>query len=315
MSHLVAPSSFRVGKTQPWANNSIAATKHKILGGDATATAGLSKVAAALLRRKRLYVVKSTAVAKFASRSHYQLLFAPRIKIRPREHSIGTFLRKSLLKSVELNTAGSKFKQYADLRKDKAARIRRRPKPKKLNRWLSKRMFRGADRGVLISRNASFNDQHGCSSIFSLTEVPTQARDALWDAMKISSSQQIYSRYYQRIHQRQKWKFDKVAIRRFNSGKFSDIVSRLLNRQVRLSCLNFFAYLVQKQQLNFKSHQNHFWNFRYRRYRFQYKNYYDILNSFLFMGLADNTEAFFYPYSKLLYRWYLKSENFLSSCR
>ena len=37
-------------------------------------------------------------------------------------------------------------KSYVDRRKDKTAKIRKRYRPKKLNRWLSRRMFRGANK-------------------------------------------------------------------------------------------------------------------------------------------------------------------------
>jgi hypothetical protein len=157
-----------------------------------------------LLRRKRLYVVKSTILDKHEFRTDYSLLFVPRIKIRPREHSVGSFLRKSLLKPTELNTASYKFKQYADLRKDKAAKIRRRPKPKKLNRWLSKRMFRGAGRCTLISRKTLLPETYKNSLPFSFVDAPLQKRNALTEVVKRNSLRQIYSRYYSRTHRHQK---------------------------------------------------------------------------------------------------------------
>lgn len=88
----------------------------------------------------------------YNGRIEHRLLFAPRIKIRPREHNVGSFIRKSLYKPVNLSTSSNKFKRYADLRKDKIARIRRRNNPKKLNKWLSRRMFRGSNRYTLSSR-------------------------------------------------------------------------------------------------------------------------------------------------------------------
>ena len=149
--------------------------------------------------------MKNTLLGQYESRIQCRMLFVPRIKIRPREHSIGSFLRKSLLKPVALNAAFFKFKRYADLRKDKAAKIRRRAKPKKLNRWLSKRMFRGTGRNISIFRDFGSSKISSNSAPLSFTGVPLQNNDiSSVDVSKGELSRQIHKGYYGHLHRRQK---------------------------------------------------------------------------------------------------------------
>jgi len=42
--------------------------------------------------------------------------------------------------------------------------------------------------------------------------------------------------------------------------------------------------------LGYRSHQEHILNSKYRKYRFHYDNYYDIVNSLFIIGLIKNSE-------------------------
>ena len=148
MSHLVKPISFRLGKTQIWPYNTLLNTKFNLINSNLTLAKGLVRVSKSILRRKRLYVVRGNIGNFINGKLMYNLVFMPRIKIKPREHAIGTFVRKSMYKPVNFRTQAEEAKIYVNLRKDKAAKMRSRRSPKKLNRWLTKRMFRGAGRTV-----------------------------------------------------------------------------------------------------------------------------------------------------------------------
>lgn len=98
MSHLVKPVSFRAGKTQPWANNTFLRNNKSLVNSDLLLANGITKLNRALLRRKRLYLVKGTVIGSCFSRVGYNLIYAPKIKTKPREHSTGAFLRRSIYK-------------------------------------------------------------------------------------------------------------------------------------------------------------------------------------------------------------------------
>ena len=109
---------------------------------------------------------------------------------------------------------------------------------------------------------------------------------------------------------REKWTYDKLVKRRFNDKKFSFIISKRLGKNIKIRSINLFSYLVSKGVVRFKTHQNHFWNFRYRRYRFQYKNYFDIINAFLAVGLVDHSEFFLLSILKIVLPLILKIRKF-----
>jgi len=44
--------------------------------------------------------------------------------------------------------------------------------------------------------------------------------------------------------------------------------------------------------ITYKTHQRHILNYRYRKFRFRYANYYDIINSFFVLSLIKNSENF-----------------------
>lgn len=148
MSHLVKPTSFRAGKTLIWAHNTLLSTKQNLVNSNLTLAKGIERASRSLLRRKRLYVVRGSISNYINSSILYNLVFMPRVKTKPREHNIGAFMRRSIYKPFGFASQNNLAKNYVHARKDKLAKIRRRFKPKRLNRWLSKRMFRGAGKVV-----------------------------------------------------------------------------------------------------------------------------------------------------------------------
>lgn len=69
-----------------------------LLSGDLLVAKGISKLNKALLKRKRLYMVSGNIVDSSFNKMSYNLMYAPRIKTKPREHSVGAFLRRSVYK-------------------------------------------------------------------------------------------------------------------------------------------------------------------------------------------------------------------------
>lgn len=253
-------------------------------------------------------------------------MYAPKIKTKPREHSIGAFLRRSIYKPFNWDTEAAYAKAYVDRRKEKIAKIRKRYKPKKLNRWLSRRMFRGAGkitwrrqhrintfipdrpvllRGVQLFRYIPEDMPHTFPAIAQNT-LPVLSNNRL----PVSVLRKIQPCYKSSTSWRQKWQFDTIKSRRFNSKRFSTVVSRMLHRKVKIRALNIFSYLAGKQVITYKTHQNHYWNFTYRRYRFQYKNYFDITNAFLAIGLMDHAEGFLLSILRLTLPLILKIRRF-----
>ena len=94
----------------------------------------MERLSRSLLRRKRLYVVRGSISNYIDSNVVYSLIFMPRVKTKPREHSIGAFIRRSIYKPFNFARQDRAVKNYVHARKDKLARIRRRSRPKRLNR-------------------------------------------------------------------------------------------------------------------------------------------------------------------------------------
>lgn len=134
MSHLVKPTSFRVGKTQVWPHNTLLSTKPNLVNSNLTLSKGIERISKSLLRRKRLYAVRGNIVNFVNGNIIYNLMFMPRVKTKPREHSIGAFLRRSIYKPFSFTGQNSLAKDYVHARKDKMAKIRKRFRPKRLNR-------------------------------------------------------------------------------------------------------------------------------------------------------------------------------------
>jgi len=142
MAHLVKPVSFRAGKTHLWQYNTLVSA-NKELAGSLTLNKGLDKISAKILKRKRLYLVKGVISKYRHGILLYNLLFAPKIKMRPREHRVGAFIKRSIYRPIDWGTQRLLVKGYVHRRIEKIAKLPRRRRPQ-VNRWLTKRMFRGA---------------------------------------------------------------------------------------------------------------------------------------------------------------------------
>lgn len=313
MSHLVKPTSFRAGKTLVWAHNTLLSTKQNLVNSNLTLAKGIERTSRSLLRRKRLYVVRGSISNYINSNIIYNLVFMPRVKTKPREHNIGAFMRRSIYKPFGFEKQNDLAKNYVHARKDKLAKIRRRFKPKRLNRWLSKRMFRGA--GKVVWRRYKNTEVAKFPVVLYLADNYKAVNKDFYLSLaghpmgKIPLAK-VHKYTVIRSLRRQKWCQDRVVRRRFNNKKFSYAISRILNRPINVNAINLFSYLVNKGAVNFKTHQNHFWNFRYRRYRFQYKNYFDIVNAFFSIGLVDNSENFLLSILKITLPLILKIRKF-----
>jgi len=93
MAHLVKPTAYRAGKTYAWQHNVLAPAP-----GNATVAAGLNRISKCMLKRKRLYMVSGLVRGFLNKKILYNLLFAPKIKTKPRERHIGAFTRRVTFK-------------------------------------------------------------------------------------------------------------------------------------------------------------------------------------------------------------------------
>ena len=134
MSHLVKPTPFRTGKTQAWPHNVLLSNKKELVNGGLTLAKGIERTSRRLLKRKRLYVVRGNITNFVQSTINYNLVFAPRLKTKPIEYSASSFMRKTVYTPFNFLAQGDVVKNYVHARKDKTAKIRRRARPKRLNR-------------------------------------------------------------------------------------------------------------------------------------------------------------------------------------
>lgn len=148
MSHLVKPTPFRAGKTQAWPHNVLLGNKNELVNSGLTLAKGIERASSRLLKRKRLYVVRGNIAGFVHSAIAYNLVFAPRLKTKPIEYSASSFMRKTIYTPFNFLEQGDIVKNYVHARKDKVAKMRRRAKPKRLNRWITKRMFRGSGKVI-----------------------------------------------------------------------------------------------------------------------------------------------------------------------
>jgi len=116
MTHLVSPTSFRAGKTQTWKWNSI--LKNNLSTNGVSTKAGIGGILKYKLRRKRLYIVKSTIIPR---NNYIKIcsLFMPRMKVKPKSDGLGSFSKFVLYKSYNWKLARfSKIvKNYIDERR------------------------------------------------------------------------------------------------------------------------------------------------------------------------------------------------------
>jgi hypothetical protein len=89
-----------------------------------------------------------------------------------------------------------------------------------------------------------------------------------------------------------RWYVSRVRTnQQINCNKISHSISNILNQRFNLLAMNIFCYLAHKQMVGYRSHQEHLWHKKYRKYRFHYDNYYDIVNSLFIISLVKNSET------------------------
>lgn len=130
MTNKVAPSAFRLGKTFLWRTNTIGATglasSSRVQLSAATILNGVPRVLKHLLKRKRLFTVRTVIRHNLKTNCvGITCLYMPRVKTRPQPDSFGRFARYVLYKRLHW---GSRMmletgKHYIDERRLKIYRF------------------------------------------------------------------------------------------------------------------------------------------------------------------------------------------------
>jgi len=235
----------------------------------------------------------------------YNLLYAPKIKSKPREHRTGSFVQRSVYKAYNWAEESEAAKLYVHRRIEKIAKLTKR-KNVRINKWLSRRMFRGS--GKITWKR--FKKKSAGS--LRLKQVDSFLMNAVNNRqqVKYKTIKKLHRKYKHKTNRFNKWKFDRLKRRRFNNRAFSSRLSNALRQKVQAKALNIFNYLVTKNMVTYKTHQRHFWNYAYRRFRFQYKNYFDIVNGFFVLSLIDHSDAFLFSVLKITLPLILKIKRF-----
>jgi len=272
MTHLVSPTAFRAGKTALWNANVIVPGSAPGILISATQFAGISQLIKHKLRRKRLLTVKSSLFSLKAT-LQCRVLFMPRVKTRPVADGKGLFSRHVLYKRHCFKPNFYKQSRlYVDQRRLKIFKFPK-PKFKQINKWLSRRMLRGNDRNNIFWRKR-----------FRSTQTPK-------GSLHYSSQRRILQNI-KKVKYNTRWHTSRLKLSKgIDCQKLSYAISNTLNHRCNVIAVNVFGYLVTKQMLGFRSHQEHLWNKNFRKYRFFYDNYYDVVNSFFILGLIKNSES------------------------
>jgi hypothetical protein len=124
MAHITPQSSFRVGKTFLWQNNSLITTKQfpKTITGNISKVKGLELLFKYLLRKRRFFIVKANIKYCLLQAKHnLNILFLPKMKKSPKLYMkrlvLQTFIHKKFY-SQNKNFLNM-FKNFSDLRREK----------------------------------------------------------------------------------------------------------------------------------------------------------------------------------------------------
>jgi hypothetical protein len=153
MAHLVAPISFRLGKTFAWKHNLIFNSQNaaNLINGDLGLALGLDGVAKYLLKKHRIFVVKgSLRYSEKRGILLYKMLYAPRMKQKPIDgFKTGTdYFFKFLHSPRPYGGDGiSRTMAYTLERIHKKADLPMKWY-RRINPWLSARMFRGSKKDI-----------------------------------------------------------------------------------------------------------------------------------------------------------------------
>lgn len=305
MVHKVPPFSFRVGKTFVWDSNILA--KNNIL--DFTSGTAFERsiydACYRIGRKQRLYAIKTAEKSASKNRAiKILMLYMPQIKRRPARRRNRFYKLRNYLVRNRGNAFISLY--FFKMRKRMAGFKNKLRFKLHLNRWLTKRMFRGSkiwhkivdmhrffQKVTTIFRfplfyftKLFFNSINFPTSEKVLSRFKRQGGIAL-----LNFIQKKFRRVSKPLHMRRKWRkkaSEQHRRRVLNTTKFSEKLSKFTKSRVKVKAFNLFLYLNVKGKMKYRTHQAHFWNKRYRYQRFFYAHYYDIINAFLVIGLFDN---------------------------
>lgn len=276
MTHLVSPTAFRQGKTFLWKTNSplISQSSSLIKQNDLTLSNGIQHSLKYVFRRKRLFIVKGNLFYRpKLSRICFNVLYMPRVKTKPRSDSRGTFTKLVLYRN--LNWTEENFNSARGYIKERRLKIHKLPDRKiiLLNKWITRRMLRGST-FTRFKNNLKFTNTNRKS------QIPKKSGFSLYC--------KPYKKFF--FWSNFRWLSKKKNKNKLCDLKISTKISMLLKRNIHIKTLNIFVYMVSKHLIGYRSHQEHFWNKKFRHNRFFYFNYYDILNSFYILSFFKNTE-------------------------
>ncbi len=274
MTHQVAPTPLRLNKSLLWKSNTLFTVESRPSNNNLLISSSNYNGIPLLLKHKmhklRYLVVKTSLVHSIRTQTvTCRALVMPRVKTRPITDSRGIFTRHVLYKPykwVGSSNVKTPAKGYVDERRLKIFKFPLK-KNKHINKWLSRRMLRGSSVQFSKVKNA-----HKYSTFYFRNRGLLYANKLRW--------------------RNNRWHIGRVRSKqRINCSKISHWVGSVLNQRCSLSISNVFYYLAQKQMLGYRSHQEHLWHKRYRKYRFYYDNYYDIVNSLFVISLLNNSET------------------------
>lgn len=305
MVHKVPPFSFRVGKTFIWDSNVLAKSNVLDFISGTAFERSIYDACYRLGRKQRMYAIKATEKTALKNKAiKILLLYMPQIKRRPaRRRNRFYKLRKYLVRNRCSDFLSVYFLKIKKRMAGTKARLRFKLY---LNRWLTKRMFRGSKMWRQAVDAHNFFQKLTTITRFSMTiftnlllkikkfpvteNVPLGYKNKKGFAL-LNFIQKRRQWVPKPQHERRKWRrrSSEQHIRRlFDVVRFSEKLSKFIKTRVKVKAFNLFLYLNIKGRMKYRTHQAHFWNKRYRYQRFFYAHYYDIINAFLVIGLFDN---------------------------
>lgn len=288
--HLTPPINFRLGKTIPWKSN-IAWSNQKnaiALGGELSTAIGLEKSVNQLLELQHFTVVRGVPRLKVKTNTLcFNLLYVPRMM----EDPVDSVLTGSDAISEWLYSNRAPGGRYLDYLhdyfynlKEKTIKLKPAAPKMRLGRWISKQMFRGTAKPCwrLRKRKRStkkLNKRYKRITRFIKYRYCSYRQKRWLRIHKINKK--IYLKKRKRFN---------AANRPLSDRLLTQEVSALLKKKIKIKSLNVFTYLVKKGLVTFKNHQRHFWIRAYRGRRWNYSNYWDLLNAFYLIGTIKHTE-------------------------
>lgn len=280
MSHQVSPLSFRLGKTFLWNNNLPlkSLNSQTKLVKNSNLSYALNTSLDYLLKKHRLFLVKSSS--SYNSRSGFitinGLVYPLTDSIKRKVNfPIYTF-PKNLISStsrLDSNFLNLLKKLWVSKSSEFDDRFISSKRKKNLNKWLTKRMFRGSSRSFRFCRFLKWKNT--VKSTGSLKNI-------------LLNSTLTY------LTKKNWWKRWKRPRKFLNTYRLSKYLGLRTGLRVRVKLHNIFSYLIKKniKLLEFKTHQEHIWGPYHFNKKF-YSNYYDVVNSLFILSYIPKTEFLF----------------------